>query len=209
MKQLFERISSDFDDAEGYFSVVEVHRFAEELKLVVAVRFHDGMQPELWEIQCSGVVHQLLSSDFATQLSETAESALLLPYIEPRLSIMFARNAMAPEALLGIVCSCCIEAMGRPEFITQFINGTATLSGIVSSAFGLLGRFPESLAANILAALKTQPIQAHALPGVTPGSWNGSQYVAYPALRVLNIGGSYVIAERFSAVPFDRAKAVP
>jgi hypothetical protein len=203
MKKLLERIANDYDDADFGARLVKVICIDDELKLLVAIHFHDGIEPEVWEIQCTGVVHQSLSTGFAAEISESAKSALLLPYIEPQLSIMFAPNTMAPEALLGIVCSCCVETMGRADFITQFINGSATVSGIVSSAYGLLGRFPQSLAANILAALRVQPIQAHALPGFMPGSWNGSEYQPYPALRALNIGGSYVIAERFTAVPKD------
>ena len=110
-----------------------------------------------------------------------------------------ARNELAAEALLGIVCSCCVEVMGTAETVTRFLNGVATTKGIACSEYGLLGCFPQSLALRILESLAGKQIQAHALTARTPTKWNGEEHVAYPPLQVLHIGASYVIAEQFSA----------
>lgn len=88
---------------------------------------------------------------------------------------------------------------GMPESITRFINAVPTISGIASSNFGLLGRFPESLAVRIIDALKDMPITTIALPGRFPKRWDGSKHVDYGQLQALVIGDSYVVAEQFSA----------
>lgn len=79
------------------------------------------------------------------------------------------------------------------------MNQKATINGIVSSRYGLLGRFPESVATRILEFLKDQPIRINALEGRPPRRWDGQKFLGYPPLKVLEIGSSYVIAEQFSA----------
>lgn len=111
---------------------------------------------------------------------------------------MFSQNALPAELLFGILSSCCIEVIGRSESIPRFIN-SAAVNGIVSSNYGLLGHFPETLAMRILDALKDKPILTNALPSNLPKRWDGSQHVDYPPLQALEIGRSYVIAEQFNA----------
>jgi hypothetical protein len=89
--------------------------------------------------------------------------------------------------------------MGKAETVTRFMNGMATINGVTASEYGLLGRFPQSLAVRILESLADKPIKAHALPGRIPTKWNGNEHLSYPPLQVLEIGTSYVIAEQFSA----------
>ena len=116
-----------------------------------------------------------------------------------QVDIMFSQNSVAPDTLFGIVCSCCIEVMGRTENITRFMNAAPTANAITNSEYGLLGRFPLTLATRILEALKDKPITTNALPGRLPKHWDGSQRAAYGQLWVLEFGGSYVVAEQLSA----------
>jgi hypothetical protein len=199
MKDLLDSLSASFDDAEGWIRLVDADWFADDLKLNLSIQFHDDREPELWEVSCCGVVEESLCSNGAELLTVSAASPLLKPFLEPEVDIMFSQNAMVPETLFGIVCSCCLEVMGRPESITRFINATPTSSGIVSSNFGLLGRFPESLAVRIIDALKGMPIITNALPGRLPKRWDGTKYVSYGQLQALRIGDSYVVAEQFKA----------
>lgn len=199
MKELLESLNENFDDAEGWIRLVDADWFADDLKLNLSIQFHDDRDPELWEVSCLGVVEEYLCSNGAEVLTVSADSPLLKPFLEPEVDIMFSQNMVVPETLFGIVCSCCIEVMGRPESITRFINAVPTISGIASSNFGLLGRFPESLAIRIIDALKDMPITTNALPGRFPKRWDGSKHVDYEQLQALVIGGSYVVAEQFNA----------
>ncbi|MFD2368063.1 hypothetical protein [Pseudoduganella sp. GCM10020061] len=198
MKDLLESLAQNFDDAEGSIHVATADWFADDLRLELSIRFHDDRW-ELWEVSCSGVVEESLSSASCDTLVISADSPLLHPFIEPDMPIMFSHNALAPETLFGIVCSCCIEVTGKPESIPRFINGIATSEGICSSAYGLLGRFPASLGTRILEALQDKPIQVIGLPGHLATRWNGTEHVPYGNLQVLEIGNSYVIADCFSA----------
>jgi hypothetical protein len=199
MKELLDSLNANFDDAEGWIRLVDADWFADDLKLTLSIQFHDDRDAELWEVSCFGVVEESLCSNGTGVLSVSAYSPLLKPFLEPEVDIMFSQNSVVPETLFGIVCSCCIEVMDRPESITRFINAIPTISGISSSNFGLLGRFPESLAARILDALKDMPIITNALPGRLPKRWNGSKHVGYGPLKALEIGRSYVVAEGFIA----------
>jgi hypothetical protein len=199
MKELFDSLSANFDDAEGWIRLVDADWFADDLKLNLSIQFHDDRDPELWEISCFGGVEESLCSNGTGVLAVSANSPLLKPFLEPEVDIMFSQNSVAPEALFGIVCSCCIEVMGRPESIARFINAVPTISGISSSNFGLLGRFPQSLATRILDALIDKPISTNALPSRLPKRWNGSEYVDYGQLQALEVGRSYVVAEQFTA----------
>lgn len=199
MKELLDSLNANFDDAEGWIRLVDADWFADDLKLNLSIQFHDNHDAELWEVSCFGVVEEFLCSNGTGVLAVSADSPLLKPFLEPEVDIMFSQNSVVPATLFGIVCSCCIEVMGRPESITRFMNAAPTIRGISSSNYGLLGRFPESLAARILDALKDKPINTNALLGRLPKRWNGSKHVDYQQLQVLEIGRSYVVAQQFSA----------
>ena len=199
MKDLLDSLNENFDDAEGWIRLVDANWCADGLKLNFSVQFHDGRDPELWAIACLGVVEESLCSSGTEALSVSSNSPLLKPFLEPVVDIMFSQNSLAPEILFGIVCSCCIEVMGRPESIVRFMNAVPTIRGISSSNYGLLGRFPESVAKHVLDALKDKPIITNALPGHLPKLWDGSKHVDYGPLQVLEFGRSYIIAEQFSA----------
>lgn len=199
MDELLKCLQAEFDDGEGWIRVVGADWFADDLKLKVSVQYHDNREAELWEIACTGVAEDSLSASGSGLLTVSAESPLARSFSEPQVEVMFARNAMGAEALLGVVCSCCVEVMGQAETVTRFMNGVATSKGIASSAYGLLGRFPQSVALRILESLADKAIEAHALQGWTPTKWNGKANAPYPPLQVLRIGTSYVIAEQFIA----------
>ncbi len=199
MKELLNRISTDFDEADGWIRIVDADWIADDLRLNLAIHFNDASESELWELECEGVVDEFLCSQGTEVITLRRDSPLLKPYVEPEVEIMFSENSLAPEFLLGLVCSCCIEIMGKPEFISRFMNMRPTVQGIVSSGYGLLGRFPESVAAHILRALKYHPIKVNTMPGRMPKRWTGTEHVSYPSLSALEIGDSYVIAEHFSA----------
>lgn len=200
MKELLESLAESFDDAEGWIRIVGAKWWADDLKLNLSVQFHDNRAVESWEVICSGAVEESVCSNQCEILTLSADSPLLKPFVEPQVSIMFSQNAMAAETLFGIVCSCCIDVMGRPDSITKFINAAPVISGISSSDYGLLGRFPESLATRIIDSLKDRPIEAKALPGHFPTRWDGKNHVNYQNLSVLEIGRSYVVAEQFCAL---------
>lgn len=199
MNALLERIDTEFDEADGWIRIVDADWMADDLRLNLSVKFNDESEAELWEVACEGVVEEALSSDGTEVLILTTDSPLLKPYVEEEIELMFSENSLTPEFLLGVVCSCCIEVMEKPGYVQRFMNLRPTVHGIVSSAYGLLGRFPDAVAKCILTALKEQPIRVNALPGRMPKRWTGSEFVSYPALSALEIGESYVIAERFSA----------
>lgn len=200
MEELLDRLSAEFDESEGWISIVDADWVADDLRLSLSVLFYENVEPELWEVSCLGVVEESLSSECVETLSISSESPLLKPFTEPEVELMFSQNTCAPAFLLGVVCTSCIEILGRAEYIPRFLNQAATVGGIVSSRYGQLGRFPESVGARIIEALSGQPIRINALPGRMPKRWNGSELISYPELKVLEIGNSYVVAEQFSAV---------
>lgn len=199
MKDLFNRLSAEFDEIDGWIRIVDAHWVADDLRLNVSIKFGDELEPELWEVECEGVVEERLSCDGAEALTLKPDSPLLMPYTEQEVDLIFSGNTLAPEFLLGAVVSCCVETIGKPEYIRRFLNLTPTVHGIASSGYGLLGRFPASIAQAILSALETLPIKLKALPRGVPKRWAGTEFVSYPRLSALEIGESYVIAESFSA----------
>lgn len=200
MEELLNKISELLDDSEGSIRIVDADWFSDDLRLNVSVQWNDDAEPELWEISCAGVVEESLCSEHVSNVYVSGDSPLLKPYAELEVDLMFSENECPPALLLGVVASCCMEVMGRPEYIVRFLNQRATVSGIVSSRFGLLGRFPESIGSRIVAQLTGQPIRINSLAVSQPKRWTGSEFILYPPLQVLSMGESYVIAESFSAV---------
>ena len=200
MEELLGRLNAEFDESEGWIRIVDADWVADDLRLSLSVLFYEDAEPELWEVSCFGVAEESLSSKGVETLSISSESSLLKIFTEPEVELMFSENACVPAFLLGVVCTSCVEILGRAEYIQRFLNQASTVGGIVNSRYGQLGRFPESIAARIIDALNGQPIRIKALPGRMPKRWNGTEFISYPALKALEIGKSYVIAEQFSAV---------
>jgi hypothetical protein len=194
MKELLEKLEANFDRSEGWIQIVAAEWGEDDLLLTLFVQFHGDHKPEFWRITCSNVIKESLCSNGTGSLAISSCSPLLKPFVEREVDITYFQNELSRESLFGIVYSCCMEVIGRPDHIPGFVSQLPTAGG-----YGLLGRFPESLAMRILEVLKNHPIVANASPGNFPKHWNGSQYVDYPPLQVLEIGQPYVIAEKFSA----------
>ncbi len=193
-------------DDDGWIRIVDASWFDDELQLDVVIDF-DGERPaELWEIACEGVVEELICSGGAEGLTLSAEAPCLKRFLEPEVSITFSDNDMSPEALLAVVTSCCYAVMGGLDCLERGLNGAPSLDGIASSRYGLLGRFPATLADRIVDTLKERPIRVGTLPGRLPQRWDGTAHSNYPHLQVLKLGRSYVIAQQFHAQRAERVK---
>lgn len=187
------------DDDDGWIRIVDASWFDDELKLEVAIHFDGGRPAELWEIACYGVVEELICSGGAAGLTLSAEAPCLKRFLEPEVSISFSDNDMLPEVLLALVTSCCYAVMGGLDCLERGLNGAPSLDGIASSRYGLLGRFPATLAARIVGTLKDRPIRVGTLTGRLPQRWDGTAHANYPPLQVLELGRSYVIGQQFHA----------
>ncbi len=197
MEEILEKLKADFDESEGSIRIVGANWSCEDLRLSLSIQFYD--EPELWDIYCTGVLEDSLNSEFADFVSVSSDSAMLKPYVEPQVDLMFSGNDLTPAFFLGVVCSSCIEIIASANHLPRFINQQPTTTGIVRSKYGRLGRFPESVAARILEALNGQPIKINAIPALMPKRWNRSEFESYRALKVLQIGKSYVVGEQFSS----------
>ena len=200
MKELLKRLDTVFDPNEFWIRIVGADWFADDLRLDISIRTSDEAEPELWEISCNTVYDEVISSDATETLFLSSHSLLLKPYQELEVDIAFSENKLAPEFLFGLVCSKWIEGLGRSERISKLLRSKQNTFAMASSAYGMLGRFPSSIAEAILLGLKGHPIRANPLPGTVPARWNGSEFKEYPpTISALEIGSSYVIAAGFSA----------
>ena len=208
MQELLERLAENFDEVDGSIRIVDVAWIGEGLKLGLTINLNDEQPTEHWEINCKYVVDESICSEWTSTLELSSQSPLLKPFIEPIVDLSFSENSVSPALLLGIVYSCCAETFERTDFISKFINLRPTVSGIASSKFGLLGRFPESVADKILSALEGQPIKISKLPGRIDKQWTGSEFIEHPNLTALMIGASYIIGSEFSAHPKPHGSSV-
>lgn len=199
MEELLTRLESEFDEVEGRIRIVDADWYADDLRLNLSIFMHEESQPEIWEVSCAGVVEEYITSVCVETLSISAKSPLLIPYSEIEIDLMFSNNHCDPAYLLGILCSNCIGVFGRAAYLHRFLNQSPTVDGIVASKYGTLGRFPRPLADRILQALKEQPIRVNPLEVGVPKRWTGTEFIAYPTLKALEVGASYIIGEDFSA----------
>ena len=199
MEELLTRLTSEFDEAEGWIRIVDADWYADDLQLNLSISMDEESQPEVWEVSCTGVVEESITSVGVETLSVSEESPLLMPYREIEVDLMFSENHCDPAYLLGTLLSNCLGVFGRAEYLQRFLNQSPAVDGIVASKYGTLGRFPRPLADKILQALKEQPIRINPLEVSVPKRWTGTKFIAYPPLKVLEVGSSYVIGESFSA----------
>lgn len=204
MDKLLDYLRENFNEEDIWIRIVGADWVTDDLTLKLVLQF-DDRDPELWEVACAGVAKESLCARGASGLVLSASSPMLKPLMEPHVPIMFSENAMLPEALLGTVCASCLEVLGATASISDFMNDGPGIDGLVRSKYGLLGRFPASLADRIIDALKGKSILVNALPGHLPGRWDGARHIEYRDLQVLQIGASYVIAQQFTAVRVQHA----
>ena len=169
-------------------------------RLSLSISMSDEAERELWEVSCQDVVEESISSVNEESLVVLSDSPLLIPYSEMEVDVYFSDNSCEPAFLLGCIFNSCVEVFGKGEYLHRFINLNPTVSGIVSSKHGKLGRYPKSVAERILDTLKSHPIQIKMLNENLPKQWAGSEFIVYPPLKVLVSGASYVIGEKFSAI---------
>lgn len=200
MDKLFELIEQDFDTAEGWMEIKSADWFSEDLRINLLVSFYEESTPQLWQISCDGVVEELICSKYAETVSVSENSPLLMPFNEPQIDLMFSKNEIPPAELLGTVLSICLETVGASRYLSRFLNLEPTIKGIVDSEFGLLGRFPEPIVKKIIEALDQKAIRLKSLNKKMPTYLSGSEHVCYPKLQALEIGKSYVIGTKFTAV---------
>jgi hypothetical protein len=199
MEELLARLNSEFDEAEGWIRIVDADWYADDLRLSLSVLMHDESNPEIWEVSCTGVIEESISSVGEEILTLLSDSPLLIPYREIEVDLFFSENLCNPALLLGLIFSSCVEVFKKTEYLERFLNQKPTLSGIVSSKFGTLGRFPKPLADRIVQTLKDEPIRVSPTEVGIPKLWTGTEFVEYPSLSVFELGASFVIGESFSA----------
>ncbi len=199
LNSLLHILDNDFDSASGGIRITSASYQADVLLLQLEIQLHEELPPQQWQISCEDVIEESICFNHSDTLSLNNSSPLLLPYTEPEVELMFTDNTMPAASLLGLVCSACTEVMGHPRFISRFINQRPTVTGIVGSCYGQLGRFPYSLAQKIINLTAPYPVRINAMPGREPKRWNGTEFLSYPPLTVLQTESSYIIANYFSA----------
>jgi len=200
MKQLLKLIETEFCESDGWFRVVSADWTADELRLDLSICLCEEKEPQLWEITCESVYKELIVSEFADYLSMESSHPLLVKYKEPEVDLSFSKNRICPNELFGIVLSTCFKYLGEHP-VAELINQSVSSDGICSSKYGILGRFPESVANEICRIVQDKDISIKQLQSYTPKYWDGEQHKEYPSnLEALIIGGSYVIGTNFSAV---------
>ena len=200
MKQLIELIEEEFCESDGWFRIVSADWIADELRLDLSVCLCEEKEPQLWEITCESVYKELIFSEFADYLSVENKHPLLARYKEPEVDLSFSKNRICSNELFGIVLSTCFKYLGEHP-VSDLLNQSVSSDGICSSEYGILGRFPESVANEICRLLQDKDISIKQLQSYTPKYWDGEQHKEYPSnLEVLVIGGSYVVGTNFSAV---------
>ena len=200
MKKLLELIGNEFCDSDGWFRIVSADWTADELRLDVSVCLCEEKEIQLWEISCESVFEEKLSSDYSEILTLGSDHSLLLKFKEPEVDVAFSRNSMSPDELFGIVATCCFKYLGEQP-LTNWINQQASSQGICSSKYGILGRFPVTVANEIVRQLEAKEMSVNLLEPRSPKYWDGAQHCEYPEnIEVLIIGDSYVVGTNFSAM---------
>ena len=200
MEILLKTIESEFDEADGWFRIVGADWYADNLRVDVCVAFNDSKEKQVWEISCEQVFSEHIVSEYAGFLSVVKNHPLILGYKEPEIEVAFSKNRLSFHELFGIVASTTFKHLGEQP-ISTWLNTNLPFYSICGSEYGVLGKFPLTVANEIVAALSEKPISINFLSQHAPLYWNGKEYIEYPeSLEVLIIGNSYIIGSGFSAV---------
>ncbi|MGP9802466.1 hypothetical protein [Rheinheimera sp. NSM] len=115
-----------------------------------------------------------LSSDYPEILTLNSDHLLLLKCRDPEVDVAFSRNSICSDELFGIVATSCFKYPGEQP-LTNWINQQASSQGICSSKYGILGRFPLSVANEITRQLEGKDISVNLLEPRSPKYRDGVQ----------------------------------
>lgn len=146
-----------------------------------------------WErtIRCDGVVRWHAASDPFGYATLYAQHPALLPFVDESGGLSFRGRPDDPERLAHALRAAHAEAAGPHVAFEEVMNDSwdGGLSGLLAVGYGRLASGPATLLRRYARVAEAHGVATRLT--VTGPSRNG--------LTLLELGGSYVIAERFSA----------
>jgi len=199
MENLLKTIENEFSESDGWFRIVGADWYADNLRIELSVLLNDDTEPQLWAISCEHVIREEIISESAGFLYIERNHPLLVEYKEPEVEVAFSKNQLSYFELLGAVSYACFKHLGEQP-ISHWLNTIPSAYSICRSEFGILGKFPLSVANELIEVLSNKPISLNFLPQRIPKYWNGNEHTEYPKnLEVLIIENSFIIGTGFSA----------
>ena len=175
----------------------------ESLALTLVIEPWEGEPHQRWTVRVSHAFEERLSGAWADDAYLGMDHPGLIPWKEEDVDIYFTQNRMPASEILGIAAAACARVLEDFYPVSRFLNAGLGLLGDECGSYGLLGRFPTSIASAILDALPPDLVSAQTLNPRLPSYWDGAAHRPYPnTLEILAFGNSHVVGDGFT---FDAA----
>ena len=197
-KDLLEIFSTDDFEENGGVHITGTDWYADDLKIELAINPGDSNQNQLWEIQIEGVREDLIKSEFANKLQLLDEHPLLWTYNQVETELYFSNRTEKPHELFVSIYEIHIRETRRWMELTKFINSKVSLIELCKSNSGQFARGPIKLMEKYGEELDKHKMSPSFYGRHNPKRWTDNQWVEETEpLKVLIVGQSYVVAEKF------------
>lgn len=192
---LLERIVAATDEDFGSLQVRAVERREKDLLVYLTVQTDEDPElPRNVRITCLSYKETNLAPRYYETLHLSDDHVLLWHYNLPRVVTSFRGHVEEPLAVVGALYERHLELVGRWIPIMKYFNVAPSLSELIRGGFGMLAEGPEPLVLAYEEVLASYGVSVAHHQSAPPQN---------KTLSALIFDDSYVIAERFTAEPFQ------
>ena len=168
----------------------------ESLALSLFIEPRKGEPHQRWKVRVRHAVEERLSGEWGNHVYVGGEHPGLIPWVEEEVEVYFARNRLSAPAILGIAAAACATTLQDFYPVSRFLNGGLGLLSGECGGYGLLGRFPRSVASAIVDAIPSDSLSVRVLNPRLPKYQDGNEHKPYPStLEIFTFGKTYVIGD--------------
>lgn len=190
-----------FDDAEDDEPFVRLDSMTwsdQNLTLLLAVREPAGQAWARWDLTCLDVRDSAIIESYGDFSMATSSHPLARLSSEATASLYFNGAPKSADALIGALLQVHAGAVGPHVPFSRYIDPALPLRRLLTLGHGCLARGPEFLMQVYAEALGRVSIETSMVAGHAPKPWAaGGRDDREP--RVIFLGRSFVVAERFEA----------
>lgn len=200
---LRELAASDVDEDLGFTIESATHSGRDLLIRIVVKNLAQGQMRSTSILCRQPRAFRILAAEWLDGLDVFDQHVLLWPHCQQRVALFCRGRPLAPDAIVGALWVSHFQLVGDWIPFKAYINMgmCPPAGGSGSELSGILADGPRELVARYKSVVESHGLDCSLVPGLEPHWWDGEKWLPeVERLRVLVIGGSYVVSPEFSEV---------
>jgi hypothetical protein len=204
LKALLASLDPHEDEGDSYWVRIANATWSQggvALKLAIHDNERSGDVLASWHVRCEEVREFLISDVNGGGLNFFEESHIALRLIsEDRASLYFTGKAPDPFAIIGALYHLHRDVCDDWKPFDAYLNRPADLPELLADGYGLLASGPVFLMEKYAEIVQRVGLRTSITDRSPAKYWDGADWIKQAEyLKLLHLGESYIIAERFNA----------